>query len=73
LHIFYSSNIVSRFDNFQLAVQANEREVSLHMLGQVYRIDIERLIQINEMTGNARQVQRRAITHQTPKCTLFLH
>jgi len=46
---------------------AGEREVVVQVLGQVYRIDLERQMQVNELTGNERAVQRRAIPQHPQK------
>ncbi len=61
---------LSRYEEMgqlQMAHIAGEREVVVQVLGQVYRIDLERQMQVNELTGNERAVQRRAIPQHPQK------
>lgn len=38
---------------------ANETEISLQINGNVYRIDFQRMVQQNHVTGNERAIQRK--------------
>lgn len=52
----------NNFDSriIEMAYSTNEAEISLQINGNVYRIDLERLVQQNHATGNERTIQRRA-------------
>ena len=51
---------------FQAAYQSGEDEVNLSTMGRTYTIDFNAMQQINEDTGTARPVQRKANPLATP-------
>ncbi len=60
---FLSNNTVSP----QMAYQSRQREAVLQMTGHSSTVDLERMIQVDELAGTVRQVQRRIAPQQTQK------